>query len=289
MREWFACREGAGRRTIGTTMARIAVISDIHGNLIAFDRVLADVSKRGVDMMVCLGDIVGYGPDPKECLDIARQSCRTIVAGNHERAVVRPILAENWNPLARAGVEHARAQLTSADMDAIEQMPTTFTCEDKVFGVHDSPIPSDHGMNYLRTRADAATAFRWVDHSVALIGHTHVPACFATIADPQFTTAASEVEAFQVARRLLGTAQENRGAFVSSAIFDLPKFGRVIVNPGSVGQPRDGDNRASYAILDLEALTVEFRRVAYDIVRARQRCDSAVLPSAAASRLALGA
>ena len=83
-------------------MARIAVISDIHGNLIAFDRVLADVSKRGVDMMVCLGDIVGYGPDPKECLDIARQSCRTIVAGNHERAVVRPSLAENWNPLARA-------------------------------------------------------------------------------------------------------------------------------------------------------------------------------------------
>ena len=76
---------------------------------------------------------------------------------------------------------------------------------------------------------------------------------------------------------------------MSSAIFDLPKFGRAIVNPGSVGQPRDGDNRASYAILDLEALTVEFRRVAYDIVRARQRCDSAVLPSAAASRLALGA
>ena len=203
-------------------------------------------------------------------------------------------MAENWNPLARAGVEHARTQLTSADMEAIEQMPATFTCEDKVFGVHDSPIPSDHGMNYLRTRADAATAFRWVDHSVALIGHTHVPACFATIAEPQFTTAASEVEAFQVARRLLGTAQENRGAFVSSAIFDLPKFGRAIVNPGSVGQPRDRDPRAAYLLWtpggdgETSFGTLRWRRINYEIDRTVAAMEAVKLPQGLRDRLYAG-
>ncbi len=270
-------------------MARIAVLSDIHGNLIAFERVLADVRKRGADMMVCLGDIVGYGPDPKECFDLARHCCRTIVAGNHERGVLEPSLAANWNGLARAGIEHARAQLTSDDMLALAALPATFTCEDKVFGVHDSPTPSAGSMTYLRTRSDAARAFQFVEHSIALIGHTHVPACFATITEPFAPTESDDVEAFQVARRLLGAAQEHRGAFISSAEFDLPRFGRAIVNPGSVGQPRDGDNRASYAILDLESLTVEFRRVAYDLERARLRNEASRLPVASSSRLALGA
>jgi predicted phosphodiesterase len=270
-------------------MARIAVISDIHGNLIALDRVIADVRSRRVDRMVCLGDIVGYGPDPKECLDIVRQYCDGIVAGNHERGVTEPDLAVNWSPLAKAGIEHARAQLTSADMAELERLPMSFTMGSEVLGVHDSPEPSEHGMNYLRTRSDAARAFRWVEHSIALIGHTHVPACFATVAEAEREVATEQVSAFQVARKLLGPGQQNRGAFVASAKFELPRFGRVIVNPGSVGQPRDGDARASYAILDLEEQTVEFRRVSYDLARAQQRIEQSELPSAAAARLALGA
>jgi len=270
-------------------MARLAIISDIHGNIVAFDRVIADMRRRSIDMVVCLGDIVGYGPDPKECLDAARQLCRTVVAGNHERGVLEPALPVQWSPLARAGIEHARAQLGSADLAYLAGLPSTFTVGGEVFGVHDSPEPSEHGMNYLRNRTDAATAFRWVHHSVALVGHTHVPACFATIADQDGEVAADDIDVSPIARRMLGPNQENRGAFVGSATFELPRFGRAIVNPGSVGQPRDGDNRASYAILDLEEFTVEFRRVTYDLARAQLRSDAAVLPSASAARLALGA
>ena len=270
-------------------MARIAIISDIHGNLVALERVIADMRQRGVDMSVCLGDIVGYGPDPKECFDITRQLCQAVISGNHERGVLDAELADNWAPLARAGLEHARTQLSPEDLCEIERLPATLTIGSEVFGVHDSPEPSAHGMNYLRSRADAAAAFRWVEHAIALIGHTHVPACFATAGEPDRPVAVDDVDAFPVARRMLGPGQEHRGAYSGSAVFELPRFGRSIVNPGSVGQPRDGDNRASYAILDLEEYTVEFRRVAYDLVRAQRRFEAAVLPSAAASRLALGA
>jgi predicted phosphodiesterase len=270
-------------------MARIAVISDIHGNIVAFDRVIADMRRRGIDMVVCLGDIVGYGPDPKECLDAARQLCRTIVAGNHERGVIESDLQVGWNPLARAGIEHARAQLSAADTAFLSTLPMTFTIGNEVFGVHDSPEPSALSMSYLRNRSDAAAAFRWLQHSVGLVGHTHVPACFATIAEPGAEIPADDIDVSPVSRRMLGVNQENRGAFVGSATFELPRFGRAIVNPGSVGQPRDGDNRASYAILDLEECTVEFRRVSYDLARAQLRSDAAVLPSASGARLALGA
>jgi predicted phosphodiesterase len=268
---------------------RIALISDIHANLEALRATLLDVAQLRVGHILCLGDIVGNGPDPKECLDIVRQYCDGIVAGNHERGVTDPDLAVNWSPLAKAGIEHARAQLTSADMAELERLPMSFTMGSEVLGVHDSPEPSEHGMNYLRTRSDAARAFRWVEHSIALIGHTHVPACFATVAEPEREVATEQVSAFQVARKLLGPGQQNRGAFVASAKFELPRFGRVIVNPGSVGQPRDGDARASYAILDLDEQTVEYRRVSYDLVRAQQRIEQSELPSAAAARLALGA
>lgn len=270
-------------------MARIAIISDIHGNLIALERVLADLRTRAIDRTVCLGDVVGYGPDPKACLDLARSACEVIVSGNHERAVLNPTIAANWAALAQAGIEHSRGELSAQDLEFLASLPATFTMGTQVFGVHDSPIPTEKSMHYLRSKLDAAHAFHWVEHSVALVGHTHVPACFVTAFQHDDVLTARDVENLPIARRMLGPAQEFRGAFVGSAAFELPRFGRAIVNPGSVGQPRDGDARAGYAILDLDECTVEFRRVWYDLERARQRIVQTVLPVAAAERLALGA
>lgn len=270
-------------------MARIAVISDIHGNLVALERVVADIRQRRIDLAVCLGDIVGYGPDAKACLDITRQLCQVVIAGNHERGVVQPALSMEWSPLAIAGIDHARAQLGADDLAALEALPMSFILGGQVFGTHDSPEPSPDGLTYLRTRADAARAFQCTEHPITLVGHTHVPACFSTAADFGTIVANKDVAAAPVARRLLGPAQELRGAFVAGASFELPRFGRSIVNPGSVGQPRDGDARASYAILDLDEYAVEFRRVAYDLERARDRVRTAKLPDASAARLALGA
>ena len=270
-------------------MARIAVLSDIHGNIFAFERVLADLRVRGIDRTVCLGDVVGYGPDPKECLDLARSACHVIIAGNHERAVVNPSLAASWVQLAQAGLDHARAELAPSDLEAIAAFPATFTLGDQVLGVHDSPVPNEKGMHYLRSKSDAAHAFHCFEHAIALVGHTHVPACFATSLDHDDVVTSRDIDNFPIARRMLGPTQEFRGSFVGSASFELPRFGRAIVNPGSVGQPRDGDARAAYAILDLDDFSVEFRRVTYDLARARARIEQASLPTAAAERLALGA
>ena len=270
-------------------MSRIAILSDIHGNLVALERVLSDLRARGVDRVVCLGDVVGYGPDPKECLDLTRAACDVIVSGNHERGVVQPAIAMNWAPLARAGLEHARDVLHQDDCDALAALPMTFTMGTQVLGVHDSPTPSERGMNYLRNKRDAAEAFHWLEHTVALVGHTHVQACFVTSLEHDDVITERDVEHLPVARRMLGAEQQHRGAFVGSATFELPRFGRAIVNPGAVGQPRDGDVRAGYAILDLEQFTVEFRRVGYDLARAQRRIEQTVLPIAAAERLALGA
>ena len=198
-------------------MARLAVISDIHGNHVAFERVLVDIERRAVDAVLCLGDIVGYGPDPKECLDLARKACKLIVRGNHENGVLAPETSESWNPLARVGIAHSRACLAAEDLEYIAKLPLSFIISGQILGVHDSPMPSDHGMNYLRTRADAAQAFRWLDVAIALVGHTHVPACFATIADPAAIVAPDDVDAFvRQARRLLCDATVRRDFSVAA-------------------------------------------------------------------------
>lgn len=272
-----------------TFMPRIAVVSDIHGNLVAFERVCADIRAQGVDMTVCLGDVVGYGPDPKACLDLARAVSRVILLGNHEEGVLRPEVATRWNSKARAGIELAREELDDADMSHLASLPRTFSLGSEVHGTHDSPLSNGSTWDYIKTRADAADAFMGAERPVTLVGHTHVAACFATLAEHGSPVLGREVSAFPVSRALSGLVGEKRHMPLGSADFEFPRFGRVIVNPGSVGQPRDGDSRASYAILDLARSHVEFRRVSYDLSAVRERFGRRGLPAASAERLMLGA
>ncbi|MDG1361090.1 MAG: metallophosphoesterase family protein [Phycisphaerales bacterium] len=250
---------------------RFGIISDIHGNLLALESVLAELDAAGIDRLICLGDVVGYGPDPIECLDLVFDRDAVMVIGNHEEAMLRPEIAKSFRDVAREAIEWTsrRIQTLRPDLiDRIERLPGMVYLESDLMLVHDSPIPG--GRRYLINEAAAGPAFRGVDTSVCLVGHTHLPGCFRRRNGDHDSMVESRPGAPGVSVRLDSDA-------------------RYILNPGSVGQPRDGDPRAAYAILDLEAREISWRRAGYDIPAAQSRALASGLPARAAERLALGA
>jgi predicted phosphodiesterase len=261
-------------------MAKLAIISDIHGNLLALEAVLRDIERARADAVLCLGDVVGYGPEPAECLELVRRACRVVIRGNHEDALLEGADLSNWNPVACRGITYAREVLGDELTNYATTLPRSFAVPGLIFGVHDSPLEGSLAESYLRDAKAAARAFGGIAEPVCLVGHTHVAACFMTNGfedDAPVPTAA--VRSFSP-----GTA-----ARPGASTLELRRDGRAIVNPGAVGQPRDGDPRASYAILDAVNLTVEFRRVAYDIADAMKRFEWAGLCRTATERLAVGA
>lgn len=263
-------------------MPRLAIISDIHGNRVALEQVLRDCEVRNVDAIFCLGDIVGYGPEPSECLAIVRANCRLSIRGNHEDALLHPEVTKTWNPLARAGIAFARRTMSPDSLAFIGSLPSSFAISETLLGVHDSPIPSEDGMIYLRTKEDAAEAFGWFSERFCLVGHTHVPSCFTTtVKSARTTTGADDIDELDVHVHEHGPGQ--------GMVIDLPKAGRAIINPGSVGQPRDRDPRASYAILDLARSQLEIQRVEYDVAEVLRRSLAVGLPPIVGERLAMGA
>jgi predicted phosphodiesterase len=259
-------------------MPRLAIISDIHGNRVALEEVLRDCEVRNIDAILCLGDIVGYGPEPSECLALVRSNCRLSIRGNHEDAVLNPAHARTWNYAAQAGIAYARRTMTQDALAFLATLPSSFAISETILGIHDSPTPNEEGMTYLKTRNDAIEAFGWFDEHICLVGHTHVPCCFTTR-----TTSSLEVISPD-------DVDEHPISFVDRrAEIELPTSGRAIINPGSVGQPRDRDPRASYCVVDLGRSVVEMQRVAYDIAEAQRRTLAAGLPGVLGERLAIGA
>ncbi len=244
---------------------RTALISDIHANLAALEVVLADIDRRGVDRILCLGDIVGYGPDPKECVDLVAKRCEWSLMGNHDFGVLYE--PTNFNAAAESAAYWTRRQLepsrkengTGAEEVADATRRWDFLGQLRVrvvFGpflcVHGSPrrpineyiFPED-AQNSARKVQDIFKRIK--PASVCLVGHTHVPGVFTD--DPDFLPAAEMAE----------------------GIHRFAAGETVIVNPGSVGQPRDLDPRASYAILETgenhDPQSVQFFRLDYDIQR----------------------
>ncbi len=252
-------------------MAKVAVISDIHGNLPALEAVLAEIRREEVDEILCLGDVVGYGADPAACLERVWDECTVLVRGNHEEAVLTPAAARSFNPVARFAIEWTRKTLGWDHLAMIKSMTNVFEGGDRLTLVHDSPVPTAGG-GYLHDARTAAIAFRGFDSRICIVGHTHVPVAFVA---PRIGT----IEPAEVDTVDLSDADE----------WAWPADGRVILNPGSVGQPRDGDPRASIGILDLERGTFGIRRVEYDVVRAQSDLRRAGLPSLLGDRLAVGA
>ncbi len=253
-------------------MARFAFISDIHGNLQALEAVLASIDGKGVDATLCLGDVVGYGPSPGECLDlIARRDIFT-VQGNHDLSIIDDVEAHRFNPTARLSLEFTRDRLTEAHREQIAAMPKIADLDDVTL-CHASPV-DDAGTDYIHDQRNAALAYGGFDNHCLFVGHTHIPIAFGT---PEVGYA--PIEPRQV-----------RVAFLPPNLpLRLDPHYRYIINPGSVGQPRDGNPDASFGILDVDQRTFTVHRIPYAVEQTQDAILAAGLPNFLAHRLRLGA
>ena len=241
---------------------RYLVLSDIHSNLEAFQAVLDDAGP--VDEIWCLGDVVGYGPDPNACVDLLRSQRHICIAGNHDWATLGKLDLRDFNPDAREANLWNRKQLTSENLAYLDALPETLVRGDFTLA-HGSPR---HPIwEYIIYASTAEVNFQHFETPYCLAGHTHTPVVFRLEAN-------SEAVADALPPVL------NEAVALGSE--------RLIINPGSVGQPRDGDPRASYVLLDDEAMTLEHRRVAYPLETTQAKMLEHGLPLRLVLRLGYG-
>lgn len=241
---------------------RCAILADIHSNATALAAVLEDADRRGgMDELWCLGDVVGYGPDPHRCIDILSRFRCIGVAGNHDLAAVEMTGLESFSPDAAAAIRWTMRQISAEDSRFLRGLPEKLEKEGFTL-VHGSPRRPV--WEYLLSLSVARENFTHFDTPYCLVGHTHIPI--------GFKQEEGSVNAWPL--------KENIGQVLGEA--------KLILNPGSVGQPRDGDPRASYATFDSETGIFQLHRVPYDFIQVRDRMWAAGLPVRLASRLEKG-
>jgi len=242
---------------------RYLVLTDQHGNIHALDAVLADAKTVGYDKVLVLGDLVGYGADPSAVIErtIALDP-HAIVRGNHDKVAAGLEPASLFNDVARRSIEWTASVLSPAELKYLAGLPKGPKLVNADVEIcHGTPFDEDH---YVFDDSDASRAAEAASARICLFGHTHVPAIYATATEP--------VTAFD------GAEDELR----------LPRQAPVLINVGSVGQPRDGDPRAAYGVLDDERGSIRLRRVPYDILGAQASILQAQLPEWLALRLERG-
>lgn len=242
---------------------RVLIVSDIHANIVAFDAVLEDAGS--FDMIWSLGDIVGYGPEPNACIRRLLEYPQVSIAGNHDWAVLGKLSLAEFNSDARIACFWTREELSACSRDFLDTLPETYVWGDFTLA-HGSPR---HPIwEYLFYITVAEINFHHFETQVCLVGHTHMPVIFQ---QPH---------------------EEKEGSCRVLAIPDEPLSlagpERYIINPGGVGQPRDGDPRAAYALLDTQAMTLTFRRVEYDVALTQEQMRRAGLPPRLVARLSYG-
>jgi diadenosine tetraphosphatase ApaH/serine/threonine PP2A family protein phosphatase len=244
---------------------RLLIVSDIHSNLEAFEAVL--IHAGAVDRIWCLGDLVGYGPDPNACVELLRSKPHLCVAGNHDWAALGKLDLADFNADARDASVWTRKRLTADNLAYLRALPEQLPKPDSqpFWLVHGSPCQPI--WEYILDERSATDAFGCFGAESCFHGHTHLP----------------------ILIRLVDHEGVERLVW-SQPSGEAHKLGpeRMLVNPGSVGQPRDGNPKASYMILDTEALTVEHRRVAYEVWRTQDKMLDYKLPTRLAMRLAQG-
>ena len=245
---------------------RILILSDIHANLTALEAALSK-AKGSYDVAVCLGDIVGYGPDPAEVSNEIRQVAKSSIRGNHDKAVAGIMSTEDFNSVAKAAVDWTRAQLSTEQLKWLAELPQGQMETDGIVLVHGAFQDEDE---YVFTPAQALEGLLDSSAPVTFFGHTHHQGGFAY--------QDSNLEILQIRPR------PNE----SFAPLRIEPDKRYLLNPGSIGQPRDNDPRAGFAIADLENDIVEFWRVPYEIDTVQQRMRAARLPEPLVHRLSLG-
>ncbi len=242
---------------------RCLVLSDIHSNLEAFEAVLDDAGP--MDQVWCLGDVVGYGPDPNGCVELLRSLPHLCIAGNHDWATLGKLDLNDFNPDARQANLWNREQLTYANLAYLEALPES-RIEGQFTLIHGSPR---HPIwEYIIYASTAQVNFEYFDTPYCFVGHTHTPAIF----------------------RLQDEGGAKTCEQVSLPVRELRTLGpdRLILNPGSVGQPRDGDPQASYLVLDTEALTIDYHRVAYPVEQTQAKMLEHDMPMRLVLRLGYG-
>ncbi|MGQ4808585.1 hypothetical protein NKDENANG_01972 [Candidatus Entotheonellaceae bacterium PAL068K] len=245
---------------------RYAIISDIHANLEALEMVLAD-ARPLADAFICLGDIVGYNANPNECLELIRDVHQVSIVGNHDEAAIGTRPYDDFNKYAQEAMDWTKTQLTPSGLAYLRSLPSTATFGCRWLAAHGSPRDTDE---YLFHASHFQQSFTYLQRHFptvlgCFVGHTHLPMVWQNPA----SGVVSPVDVF-------------------SPIIPLDPTCCYLVNPGSVGQPRNGNPMSSYVLLDDQALTVEFRFIRYDVDTTQEKIYDAGLPPFLAERLAAG-
>jgi len=240
---------------------RYLIVSDIHGNLAALEAVLADAPV--FDELWCLGDLVGYGPNPNECVERIQDFPHISLAGNHDWAVLGRLDLRSFNTDARTANSWTQSEIRSTTREYLAALPTHME-HSGFYMAHASP--REPVWEYILDANLAYANFPHFSEPICLVGHTHVPIAF-----------------------VLDEQRQRCEALIPPLAEPLElKPSRMIINPGSVGQPRDGDPRASYAVLDADNMTWEFRRVPYPVEITQERMRARGLPRRLIERIEMG-
>jgi len=240
---------------------RYGIFSDIHANSEALEAVLDAFGKEGVDQLLCVGDVVGYGANPRECCQIVASTAAVIVAGNHDWASVGLFNADYFNDDARKAVLWTRTMLDESSRNFLESLKLTYQ-NDAVTLVHGS-LNNPKEFQYILDCYATEETFQLMKTDVCFIGHTHVTGVFMKYADEHI-------------------------GYNRATSFRIESGNKYIINVGSVGQPRDGDPHAAFCIYDSATKDVSIKRVAYDAQKARAKIIEAGLPSFLGDRLLNG-
>lgn len=241
---------------------RYAILADIHSNLVAFKAVLHDLEKRGgFDKIWCLGDVVGYGPEPGACIELLKQLNYICIAGNHDRAIVGLIDILDFNEDAAQANQWTAEQLTEEQKEYLKSLPLKHI-EGDFSMFHGSP--REPVWEYLLSTSLAKANLEYFDTPFCLVGHSHVPLVFKYTND-----------------------NINLNRLDDGTTIPIGEH-RLIINPGSVGQPRNFDPRASYALYDSDAEIIYHHRVAYDVEATKEKMREANLPEFLIERLSHG-
>jgi predicted phosphodiesterase len=234
----------------------IAIISDIHGNLEALSAVLEYLNKNNIKQIYCLGDIVGYGPNPNECIKLIKDYCKKVVIGNHDHAALGLTSTEYFNDFAKIATYWTTLNLTSESREYIASLHFTYKTKNYLL-VHSTPS-NPAIWHYILSENDANYEFGFFRQKLCFIGHSHFPIVFSL------------------------------NGYSRSSQFKLEENNRYIINVGSVGQPRDGNPKACFCIYNNEKEEISYIRLDYDIERVKEKIVKARLPYFLADRLSKG-
>ena len=243
----------------GVYTLRYGIFGDIHGNHDALDAVLEVLEQERVDTYLCTGDVVGYGAEPSKCIKTVREKCIICLAGNHDHAACGKLDTEFFNVFAKQVAQWTQAHLSDDEKKWLAGLP--FVCHFEDFTLAHGSAHSPEVFNYITTIFDAELSFECLDKPVLFYGHTHIPLAFFDTVPMTYT--------------------------MDQEIVINPE-GKTLINIGSVGQPRNEDPRASFAVYDSDEGIVRLHRIPYDVKAAGKKIIDAGLPEALAIRLELG-